>query len=95
MNKDNILRFIRKFYKDFIYKKYEINLEFTNVKIIGSGNVVIDVEIPNDLDIDTETFNEIWEKLYKSKDFIGVIGYKINSINFNPIFNFTDEDDEL
>jgi hypothetical protein len=47
------------------------------------------------LDVDTDVFNEIWEKLYKSRDFIDTLGYDIKSLNFNPIFNFSDEDDEL
>lgn len=94
MNKDLILRFIKKFYKDFLYSKYKIDLDFTNVKIIGS-NIIIDVNFPDDLDVDTDVFNEIWEKLYKSRDFIDTLGYDIKSLNFNPIFNFTDEDDEL
>lgn len=90
MNKEAILKFIKKYYNTKILGKYNINLGFPDLKILGK-NVIADVEFPDDINLDSDEISKLWDDLYNINKFVSVLGEDINSVNFNPIFKYIDD----
>jgi len=80
-----IIRFVDTYYKKSVKSKYNIDLKFSNPRII-KNNVIVDVHFPEDADLDWSTFEALWEDLYGAKEMISVIDNDYKSLNFNPIF---------
>jgi len=90
MDKNEILHFIETFYDRRVKENYNLDLTFSNVKIVGR-NVVINVEFPEETNLSMDEISQLWEDLYEVKDFLDVLGNEVSTINFNPIFNFDDD----
>lgn len=90
MDKNEILHFIETFYDRRVKENYNLDLTFSNVKIVGR-NVIINVEFPEETNLSTDEISQLWEDLYEVKDFLDVLGNEVSTINFNPIFNFDDD----
>ena len=80
-----LIRFVDTYYKKSVKSKYNIDLKFSNPRII-KNNVIVDVHFPEDADLDWSTFEALWEDLYGAKEMIHVIDNDYKSLNFNPIF---------
>jgi hypothetical protein len=80
-----LIRFVDTYYKKSVKSKYNIDLKFSNPRII-KNNVIVDVHFPEDADLDWSTFEALWEDLYGAKEMISVIDNDYKSLNFNPIF---------
>jgi len=80
-----LIRFVDTYYKKNVKSKYNIDLKFSNPRII-KNNVIVDVHFPEDADLDWSTFEALWEDLYGAKEMIHVIDNDYKSLNFNPIF---------
>ena len=80
-----IVRFMDVYYKKNVKSKYNIDLKFSNPRII-KNNVIVDVHFPEDTDLDMEQINALWEDLYGAKEVYNVIDNDYQSLNFNPIF---------
>lgn len=80
-----LIRFVDTYYKKSVKSKYNIDLKFSNPRII-KNNVIVDVHFPEDADLDWSTFEALWEDLYDAKEMISVIDNDYKSLNFNPIF---------
>lgn len=92
MNNEQVLKFVQKFFNTRLKSKYNIDLTFGNVKRIGN-NIVLDVFFPDNTNMSMEDMSTLWDDLYTIKDFVSVLGGDIRSINYNPVFNFNDEDE--
>lgn len=92
MNNEQVLKFAQKFYNTRLKSKYNIDLTFGDVKRIGN-NIVLDVIFPDNTNMSMEEMSTLWDDLYTIKDFVSVLGGDIRSINYNPVFNFNDEDE--
>lgn len=92
MNNEQVLKFVQKFFNTRLKSKYNIDLTFGDVKRIGD-NIVLDVVFPDDTNMSMEEMSTLWDDLYTIKDFVSVLGGGIRSINYNPVFNFNDEDE--
>ena len=92
MNNEQVLKFAQKFYNTRLKSKYNIDLTFGDVKRIGN-NIVLDVFFPDNTNMSMEDMSTLWDDLYTIKDFVSVLGGDIRSINYNPVFNFNDEDE--
>ena len=90
MDKKEILDFIETFYDRRVKENYNLDLTFSDVKIMGK-NVVVNVEFPEETNLSMEEISQLWEDLYEVKDFLDVLGNEVSTINFNPIFNFDDD----
>ncbi len=80
-----LTRFMDIFYKKNVKSKYNLDLKFSNPRII-KNNVIIDVHFPEDTDLDMVQIENLWEDLYGAKELISVIDNDYASLNFNPIF---------
>lgn len=92
MNNELILIFIQKFYNTRLKPKYSVDLKFENLKQMGK-NFVVDVVFPDNSNLSMEEISKLWDDLYEIKNFISALGDDIKSINYNPVFNYTDEDE--
>lgn len=92
MNNEQVLKFVQKFFNTRLKSKYNIDLTFGDVKRIGN-NIVLDVIFPDNTSMSMEEMSTLWDDLYTIKDFVSVLGGDIRSINYNPVFNFNDEDE--
>jgi hypothetical protein len=92
MKDESILKIIKKYYESKVMKKYNNTpLDFTKIKRIGK-NIIVDVEFSEDTDLSMIEVTHLWDDLYNIKDIISILGDEINSINFNPIFNYKDDE---
>ena len=92
MNNEQVLKFVQKFFNTRLKSKYNIDLTFGDVRRIGN-NIVLDVVFPDNTSMSMEEMSTLWDDLYTIKDFVSVLGGDIRSINYNPVFNFNDEDE--
>lgn len=92
MNNEQVLKFVQKFFNTRLKSKYNIDLTFGDVRRIGN-NIVLDVIFPDNTSMSMEEMSTLWDDLYTIKDFVSVLGGDIRSINYNPVFNFNDEDE--
>jgi len=92
MKDESILKIIKKYYESKVMKKYNNTpLDFTKIKRIGN-NIIVDVEFSEDTDLSIIEVTHLWDDLHNIKDIISILGDEINSINFNPIFNYKDDE---
>ena len=92
MNNEQILKFVQKFFNSRLKSKYNIDLTFGNLKRVGN-NIIVDVYFPDNSNMSMEEVSNLWEDLYGVSNFISALGEDIRRINYNPVFNFDDEDE--
>ena len=92
MKDESILKIIKKYYESKVMKKYNnITLYFTKIKRFGK-NIIVDVEFSEDTDLSMIDVCHLWDDLYNIKEIISILGDEITSINFNPVFNYNDDE---
>lgn len=92
MNDEATLKIIKKYYDSKVMKKYNNTpLNFTKVKKFGK-NIIVDVEFSDDIDLSVIEVSHLWDDLYGIKDIISIFPDEITSINFNPVFNYNDDE---